>query len=126
MINFVMHPTCCAVIYIRWFACPCTMEPFEHSCISDKVQKQDIEKAAWGPFNTRGTIIVNYHVANSEKCVLLLCMWKLTFVRLHIQYTCLHTHYRYIKTSGSESRPRKVELASAHKKTRRLPRVFYT
>ena len=31
-----------------------------------------------------------------------------------------------IKTSGSESRPRKVELASAHKKTRRLPQVFYT
>ena len=26
-----------------------------------------------------------------------------------------------IKMSGSESRPRKVELASAHKKTRQLP-----
>ena len=32
-------------------------------------------------------------------------------------------NYFYIKTSGSESRPRKVELASANKKTRRLPQV---
>ena len=31
-----------------------------------------------------------------------------------------------IKTSGSESRPRKIELASAHKRTQRLPRIFYT
>ena len=29
-------------------------------------------------------------------------------------HACIHT---YIKTSGSESRPRKVELASAHKKS---------
>ena len=43
--------------------------------------------------------------------------WDSFYVWLH--YSILYTYiyiYIYIKTSGSESRPRKVELASAHKK----------
>ena len=41
--------------------------------------------------------------------------------------TCIHT-YTLIKMRGSELRPRKVRRinACAFKKTRRLPRVFYT
>ena len=57
--------------------------------------------------------------------------FKIAYVLAYILHTYVHTYKRmyaltYIKTSGSESRLRKVELASAHKKMRRLPRVFYT